>query len=97
MKRLSTIGVALLSLAFYAICYVCFLAGIADLGEWTLTLVGVGEGSHGLWYALSAVATAWRIPLFLVCGFAVIGAGSFVSYVLWVACGSSVASLETTE
>lgn len=97
MKRLSTISLALLNLVVYAICYICFLAGIVDLGEWALTLVGVGEGSHGLWYALSAVATAWSIPLFLVCCFAVIGAGCFVSYVYWVINGSSFESLEKPE
>lgn len=83
MKRLLDILLVLLHLAFYAVCYVCFLASIAGLVEWVMAKWVGSAGDYRPDGALLQLAKVLHIPFALVCVMAFIGAGYLAVYFYW--------------
>lgn len=83
MKRILDILLALLHLAFYAVCFLCFMSGIAGLVEWFMTKVGGHAGDYGPEGALLQLAEVLHVPFAVVCVLAVIGAGYLTTFFYW--------------
>ncbi len=83
MTRIAAFLLAMLHLVFYAVCYVCFLAGIADLVEWLMAKWGGKTVDYRPEGALLHLAEVLHIPFALVCVLAVIGAGYLAFYIYW--------------